>query len=106
MEAYDVARADVPWLAWALTLFAGFTMVSNVRFYSGKDINLRRAVPFRVVVMIALGVVVLVQIANNLPELLFSLFVIYVGSGYAMWGWARLRRKPVAPPTPSAGSDL
>src|SRR5713101_3758808 len=44
MEAYDVARADVPWLAWALTLFAGFTMVSNIRFYSGKDINLRKSV--------------------------------------------------------------
>ena len=106
MEAYDVARADVPWLAWALTLFAGFTMVSNVKFYSGKDINLRKSVSFSVVVMIALGVVVLVQISNNLPELLFSLFVMYAASGYVMWGWTRLRRKPAAPPTPSAGSDL
>ncbi|HEY5929678.1 MAG TPA: CDP-diacylglycerol--serine O-phosphatidyltransferase, partial [Burkholderiales bacterium] len=88
------------------TLFAGFTMVSNVKFYSGKDINLRKAVSFSVVVMIALGVVVLVQIANNLPEVLFSLFLIYVGSGYAMWAWTKLRRKPAAPPTPSAGSDL
>src|SRR5216117_966758 len=56
MEAYDVARADVPWLAWALTLFAGFTMVSSVRFYSDKDINLRKSVSFGVVVMIALAV--------------------------------------------------
>ena len=34
-------------------------MVSNVKFYSGKDINLRKSVPFNVVVMIALGVVIL-----------------------------------------------
>jgi CDP-diacylglycerol---serine O-phosphatidyltransferase len=106
MEAYDVARTDVPWLAWVLTLFAGLTMVSSVKFYSGKDINLRKAVSFSVVVMIALGVVVLVQIASNLPELLLSLFAIYAASGYVMWAWVRLRRKPAAPPTPSAGSDL
>ena len=40
------ARADVRWLAWALTVFAGLTMVSNFKFYSGKDINLRKSVPF------------------------------------------------------------
>jgi CDP-diacylglycerol--serine O-phosphatidyltransferase len=81
-------------------------MVSNVKFYSGKDINLRKAVSFSVVVMIALGVVVLMQVADNLPELLFSLFLIYAASGYVMWAWTRLRRKPAAPPPPSAGSDL
>jgi predicted PurR-regulated permease PerM len=52
------------------------------------------------------GVVALVQVANNLPELLFSLFAICAASGYVMWGWERLRRKPNAPPPPSAGSDL
>lgn len=103
---YQVRGGDVKWFAAAVTIYAGITMVSNVKFYSGKDINLRKAVSFSVVVMIALGVVVLVQIANNLPELLFSLFAIYAASGYAMWAWIRLRRKPVPPPTPSAGSDL
>ncbi len=91
MESYDVARADIPLLAWALTLFAGITMVSSVRFYSGKDINLRKSVPFRMLVMIALSVVALMQVANNLPELLFSLFAIYAASGYAIWAWERLR---------------
>ena len=98
MESYDVARADIPLLAWALTLFAGITMVSSVRFYSGKDINLRKSVPFRMIVMIALSVVALMQVANNLPEVLFSLFAIYAASGYVMWAWERLRRKPPAPP--------
>jgi CDP-diacylglycerol--serine O-phosphatidyltransferase len=59
-------------------------MVSNVRFYSGKDINLRKSVPFRGVVLIVLVVVVLSQVANNIPKLLFSVFVLYAGSGYAV----------------------
>ena len=45
--------ADVRWLAGALVIFAGITMVSNVRFYSFKDFNLRRSVPF---VFIYIGV--------------------------------------------------
>ena len=100
MESYDVARADIPLLAWALTLFAGITMVSSVRFYSGKDINLRKSVPFRVVVMIALVVVALMQVVNNLPEVLLSVFGCYAASGYVMWVWERLRRKPVPPAMP------
>ena len=99
MESYDVARADIPLLAWGLTLFAGITMVSSVRFYSGKDINLRKSVPFRVLVIIALSVVALMQVANNLPEVLFSLFAIYAGSGYAMWARERLRKKASVPPS-------
>jgi CDP-diacylglycerol--serine O-phosphatidyltransferase len=98
MESYDVARADIPLLAWALTLFAGITMVSSVRFYSGKDINLRKSVPFRIVVMIALSVVALMQVANNLPEVLFTVFASYAASGYVMWAWERLRRKKPIPP--------
>jgi hypothetical protein len=35
MEAYDIPRRDLPWVAWVLALFAGFTMVSSIRFYSG-----------------------------------------------------------------------
>jgi CDP-diacylglycerol--serine O-phosphatidyltransferase len=60
-------------------------MVSSIRFYSGKDVNLRKAVPFWVVVMIAFAVVAIVQIADNLPEVLFSLFLVYAASGYVMW---------------------
>ena len=98
LESYDVARADIPLLAWGVTLFAGITMVSSVRFWSGKDINLRKSVPFRVLVIIALSVVALMQVANNLPEVLFSLFAIYAGSGYVMWARERLRKRPGVPP--------
>src|SRR3954447_344994 len=93
----------ITWLAWVLAMFAGLTMVSNVKFYSGKDINLRKSVPFNVVVMIALGVVILFYVVDNLPELLFVLFVLYAVSGYIYWlvTWLQKRRK-ARPPAPDA----
>jgi len=93
------------WISWALAVFAGLTMVSNVRFYSGKDINLRKSVPFRVVVLIVLVVVVLSQVANNIPEVLFSVFVLYAGSGYVLLVMNRVRKKPPAPPPPVVPPD-
>ena len=69
------------WLAWGLTVFAGLTMVSNVKFYSGKDINLRQSVPFSVVVGITFGLVALFMLSSTLPEMLFLLFVGYGALG-------------------------
>jgi len=98
MTEYQVKGTEVKWLAWGLTLVAGLTMVSNLRFYSGKDINLRKSVPFSVVVAIALGFVLLISFANTLPELLFTLFALYGLSGYALWVYDRFRRKvPTGP---------
>ena len=104
MEAYEIR--GLPWLAWALAIIAGFTMVSNVRYYSGKEINLRKAVPFRVVVLIAFSVVIIVQMADNLPELLFGVFLVYGVSGYVMWlmSLAKSREKPPLPPRKEPGS--
>jgi CDP-diacylglycerol--serine O-phosphatidyltransferase len=73
-------------------------MVSNLPFYSGKDINLRRSVPFSVVVGIALGLVVLIAFASTLPEMLFLLFGGYALSGYAMWAMRLLGRRRARPP--------
>jgi CDP-diacylglycerol--serine O-phosphatidyltransferase len=89
---------EMRWVAWGLAMFAGLTMVSNVRFYSGKDINLRKSVPFSVVVAIVLVIVVLSQVADNLPELLFGIFALYAASGYVLWAVDRVRRKPAGPP--------
>jgi CDP-diacylglycerol--serine O-phosphatidyltransferase len=96
MSEYQVRGSDVKWLAWGLTLVAGLTMVSNLRFYSGKDINLRKSVPFSAVVAIALGFVLLISFAGTLPEMLFALFMVYGLSGYALWVYDKMRRKPPA----------
>jgi len=101
LNEYQIEGRDVKWLAWALTVFAGLTMVSNLRFYSGKDINLRKSVPFSVLVGIALGMVALVMFSSTLPEMLFLLFLGYGGSGYVLWIYQQLRKRAAdrAPPT-------
>ncbi|HEX5394336.1 MAG TPA: CDP-diacylglycerol--serine O-phosphatidyltransferase [Rhodocyclaceae bacterium] len=87
----DIAGAEVRWYAFALTIFAGLTMVSNVRYWSGKDINLRRSVPFIFVAGIALGFAL---ISSYPPGVLFALFLCYALSGYVLTvaGW--FGRKP------------
>ena len=99
LNEYQVKGVDVKWLAWGLTVFAGFTMVSNIKFYSGKDINLRKSVPFSALVGIAMGFVFLFASASTLPEMLFAVFVLYLLSGYAIWVWERIKKSP-PPPTP------
>ena len=81
----------IPGLAWtalAITLFAGLTMVTNVPFYSFKDVNFKRSVPFIVIVAIALGIAV---INIHTPMVLFALFGIYGLSGYAVYAWRRAK---------------
>jgi CDP-diacylglycerol---serine O-phosphatidyltransferase len=90
----DAARVD--WLGWAafcVTLYAGLTMVTNVPFYSFKDISFKRSVPFISIVAIALAIAV-VNIAP--PLVLFVAFCIYGLSGYAVYGYKRAKGKPVS----------
>jgi len=104
MNEYQIRGQDVKWLAWGLTVFAGLTMVSNLKFYSGKDINLRKSVPFSVVVAITLGVVALFAFSSTLPEMLFLAFAGYGVSGYAIWIYEIAKRRAAgrAPPAPPA----
>ena len=93
MNEYQIRGADVKWLAWVLTMFAGLTMVSNLKYYSGKDINPRKSVSFPAVVAIALAVVAIVAVSSTLPEMLFMLFICYALSGYVLLAWEFTRRK-------------
>ncbi|KAF7600848.1 MAG: CDP-diacylglycerol--serine O-phosphatidyltransferase [Candidatus Dactylopiibacterium carminicum] len=79
----------VPYLAWFFAVFAGLSMVSNVLFWSGKSINLRRAVPFSVALAF---IAVLLAVHYDPPVMLFLLFVTYAMSGYVMSLWRVLRR--------------
>ncbi len=81
------------WLAFGFTLYAGLTMVTNVPFYSFKDVNFRRTVPFIAVVAIALGIAV---ITIHPPIVLFGVFVFYGLSGYGVYVWKRMKGKPVS----------
>jgi CDP-diacylglycerol--serine O-phosphatidyltransferase len=86
-DDFGIARVDVlRWIACVITFFAGVTMVTNLPFYSFKDLNFRRSVPFWGVLLI---VVALVLISSNPPLVLFLLFVAYSLSGYVMWATRR-----------------
>jgi CDP-diacylglycerol--serine O-phosphatidyltransferase len=78
------------WLAWAVTVFAGLTMVSNVKYWSFKTINLKKSVPFVTVIVIA---VVLALLAYQPAEVLFLGFVAYALSGYVIAAWSMLKRR-------------
>lgn len=80
MVEYGITGEDVRWLAAALALLGGLTMVSNFRYYSGKEINLRKSVPFFVILLVVLAFVL---ISTSPPEVLFGAFVLYGLSGYA-----------------------
>lgn len=73
---------DVRWYACALTIFAGLSMISNVLFWSGKSINLRKSVPFIVVIALVLAFAL---VSSYPPGVLFALFLAYAGSGYVAW---------------------
>ncbi len=94
MVEYDIAGSDVRWPAAALALFGGLTMVSNFRYYSGKEINLRKSVPFFVILLVVLAFIL---VSTSPPEVLLGVFVLYGLSGYADALWRlRLRRKTAA----------
>jgi len=78
----------VRWITFGLMLFAGLTMVTNLPFYSFKDLSMKRSVPFAVIVLVALGIAV---INIHPPTVMFALFVMYGLSGYAVYGWRKTK---------------
>ena len=84
---------NLSWYAWAITLYAGLTMVTNVPFYSFKEINFRKSVPF---IAIFLIVLIFVLISSDPPKVLFGMFVLYGLSGYAIFFWRLAKGKPVS----------
>ena len=88
MTELGIKGGEVSWFMFGLTLYAGLTMVTNVPFYSFKDVSIKRSVPFAVIVLIAL-VIALINI--DPPTVIFSLFVLYGLSGYALYAWRRYK---------------
>ena len=93
MQDLGYPGAELSWAAWIITLYAGLTMVTNVPFYSFKDINYRKSVPFIAIFLIVLA---LVAIAGDPPKVLFGLFILYGLSGYAVYFWRLAKGKPVS----------
>jgi CDP-diacylglycerol--serine O-phosphatidyltransferase len=63
-------------------------MVTNVPFYSFKDVQMKQSVPFVVIVLLALTIAV---ITIHPPIVLFALFMFYGLSGYGLYAWRRAK---------------
>lgn len=88
MTDLGVKGAIVAWPMFALALYSGLTMVTNVPFYSFKDVHMKRSVPFAVIVLLALGIAI---INIDPPIVMFAVFVIYGFSGYVIYIWRKAK---------------
>ena len=81
----------LPWLI--LVGLASFLMVSTWRFWSGKEINLARKLPFWVLPLVAIVIWICLRYSN---AVLFMMALDYMFSGIwarAAYGWSRRRRR-------------
>ena len=79
-------RGDLSWTLFGITLLAGLTMVTNIPYYSFKDLGGRRSMPFVMLVLVAL---LLAGISIEPATMLFLLFVGYALSGYLIYAWRK-----------------
>lgn len=86
---YKLSGEDIKWVALLLTLMAGLVMVSNFRYYSFKQIDLKGKIPFITVLVIVL---VFVLVSLDPPQTLFAGFLIYMFSGLIITVWG-IRQK-------------
>jgi len=79
---------ELMWPTFVVALYSGLTMVTNVPFYSFKDLSMKRSVPFATIVAIALVIAV---VNLDPPKVIFGLFVCYGLSGYVVYGVRKAR---------------
>jgi CDP-diacylglycerol--serine O-phosphatidyltransferase len=79
------ARFDLAAIAvFVAMVLDGLAMVSNLKYYSFKAINLRRSVPF---LAIFAFVIVIAALAYQPATVLFAGFVAYAISGFVVSAW-------------------
>jgi CDP-diacylglycerol--serine O-phosphatidyltransferase len=95
VDDYALDPESIRWYALFITVFAGLTMVSNLKYWSFKSINLKKSVPFVAIFLIVLALALL---SYQPAIVLFAGFVAYAISGYVVSGWQRLRRPRTGEP--------
>ncbi|EKD55527.1 MAG: Phosphatidylserine synthase [uncultured bacterium] len=85
---YDITGILIVIPAAMITLFVAGLMVSRVRYYSFKQVDLKGKVSFFAIVAL---VFILAAVALNPPEMLFGIFLSYACSGPIVTLW-QLRR--------------
>ena len=89
-ETYGISGSEVVYPALALTLVVGMLMVSKFSYYSFKDLDMRKKVPFVSVLVVML---VFVFLSIEPPTVLFSASFLYMLSGplISIFRWIRKR---------------
>lgn len=77
-------------IALVLTVIAGLLMVSNISYYSFKDIDFKNKVPFMAVMAIVL---IFVLTSIDPPKILFGCFLIYALSGPVVSILRRIKKR-------------
>ena len=91
-ESFDILGEDVMYGALVLTIAAGALMVSKFSYYSFKDFDMRKRVPF---VAILILVLIFVFLSIETATVLFSFFLLYMLSGpvVSLFRWNRKRMR-------------
>jgi CDP-diacylglycerol--serine O-phosphatidyltransferase len=89
-DHHGLEGANVMFAAFVVTVAVAGLMVSNVAYYSFKDLNVHKRVPF-----VAMLLIVLLFVFTTIdpPTVLFGGFMIYTLSGPAILAWRRLKRR-------------
>ena len=79
---YDFSSLPIVILGLFITLLAGLSMVSNVRFYSFKEFHFHQTAPFRALLMF---LALLVFLFYYPEEVIYGFFVLYALVSYFLW---------------------
>jgi CDP-diacylglycerol--serine O-phosphatidyltransferase len=99
VHCFDGQPIDNIWIAlvWlSFVAFVGFLMVSRWRFWSGKEINLSRGHPFRLLILLTLAVVPLFLWSGITLITLALSYTVYGLFSRVSYGWMRRRRTQAA----------
>lgn len=94
-ESSGISGHRVEYVALFLTLYSGLMMVTNVKFFSFKDLGLQREVHFFAWVPMVLAIIVVLVLLIRMPgQLIFFTLLAYGISGpiYAFYRWNRRRK--------------
>jgi len=95
MDAAGLPGKEISIFSLIITLAAGVLMVSNIRFRSFKDLDLKGKVPFFTILVVPL---IFVAVFLYPPQVLFGTAMVYTLSGplQALWRFVSKRKDPVA----------
>lgn len=97
LSDFGVDGGDIALLVGLITALAGVLMVSNIKYHSFKDLDMKGRVPFFVILLVVLGFAV---VSTDPSRILWLIFIVYTLSGPVLMLW-RLRKQS----RPGAKSD-